>query len=319
MLIHQMLILGGVAGIGQRHQGLTGGDLLTNTDGDPGHGAGVGEGIPGAVNVQRSGAQVRTVFQGYLDSLLWGIVLVLHGDGKLSLNVGFHGAGDLGAVLQGDDNRGVNGQIRVCLHLNRHFVVQGQHRQGTVFQHYIGNQIIFLGVNHLYRARGQGGDGGGCGIGTGGADFIGQVVQRFLNLGDGVHHTDPVHGGNGLPFRDAVAIAYQVLRDFHIRGDVQAQRPFPGEQAAAQNLGFQLLTGDLAGENGCLGGIICAAGRHGHYRQQNHQGGGTAPGDVTPPLLFELFFHRLILHSAGRRWASSWQPCWQGTGRTPAR
>ena len=97
MLIHQLLILGGVAGIGQRHQGLTGGDGLPDVDGDPGHGAGVGEGIPGAVNVQRSGAQVRTVFQGYLDSLLRGIVLVLHGDGKFSLNVGFHGAGDLGA------------------------------------------------------------------------------------------------------------------------------------------------------------------------------------------------------------------------------
>ena len=152
VLIHQLLILGGVAGICQRHQGLTGGDFLTNADRDPGHGAGVGEGIPGAVNVQRSGAQVRTVFQGYLDGLLRGIVFVLYGDGKLSLNVGFHGAGNLGAVLQGDDNRGVNGQIRVCLHLNRHFVVQGQHRQGAVFHHHIGDPGIFLGVNHLHRA-----------------------------------------------------------------------------------------------------------------------------------------------------------------------
>ena len=152
VLIHQLLILGSVAGICQRHQGLTGGDGLPDADRNPGYGAGIGEGIPGAVNVQRSGAQVRTVFQGYLDSLLWGIVLVLHGDSKLSLNVGFHGAGDLGAVLQGDDNRSVNGQIRVRLHLNRHFAIQGQHRQGAVFQHYIGNQIIFLGVNDLHGA-----------------------------------------------------------------------------------------------------------------------------------------------------------------------
>ena len=185
-----------------------------------------------------------------------------------------------------------------------------------------------------------------------GVYLLGQIVQGLLNRGYGSHHAHSIHPGYRLAFLHAVPVFHQVLCYLYALRHRNAHRCLSRQLAASQHLGFQIPELRLAGEYAGLMALLLPGGRrHGHYCQQQHQCPGAAPGDIflsvcqerlrlirqrepapiraahweflysPKPFLcfFKKTFHGLNLHSAGRRWASFWQPYWPDTVRRPGR
>ena len=110
-----------------------------------------------------------------------------------------------------------------------------------MFQHHILPSISSRRVYFLYRTAGKSAYGLGSRIIAGTGNFIRQLIQGFLDPGNGRHHADLIHRGDGFALRNDVAVSHQILGQLHFRGDFQLHGGSAGELAAADDLGINVL------------------------------------------------------------------------------
>ena len=231
-----------------------------------------------------------------------------------------HTAGNLRAVGKGHGNRIAGSQIGSDLQIHSHQAVHAQNCQGTMLQHHVLDAVTGLGIDCLHLAAGSGRDGGSRLVILCIDHFVLDVLQRFPDLDDGSHDADPVHFRHGIALGHGVAVLHQEFGDLHAGGQFHVHGVSGDQGAAAQEDCVNVTGLDCGFQDAGHGAVFLRflLRQKGHHSQQGHDGHNADPGDI----LFDSFLLCVIhinLRSAGRRWASSWPPCWPDTVRRPRR
>ena len=207
------------------------------------------------MDIQLSLAQVASVLRSQGHGFSHQVVIVFHRHRQGAFDVGFHTAGYLGSVGECHLHRLSHSQVRLALHLHRHFIIQRQHRQCAMLQHHIRHIVPFLGIENLHHTGRKGRYRLGSRFVAGSGNLLRQVIQGFLDLGNGAHHTNRVHLGNGVPLGHHIPVFHQIPGQLHILRDGQRHSPLPGELTAADDLGLNILPLHLGRKDAGLGRI----------------------------------------------------------------
>ena len=285
---HQLAVGGGVAHVGEGHQGVPCLDGPALADLDGGDDACVGSGVPGAVDVQLAGTKALDLY-----FIAHGVIIIFDDDRDVACKAQGHLAPGLRAVGKFDGDSSTNGHGFLNRQVHSHQAVQTQHRQSAVIQHHILNGLALFGIENFDSAASQGGDGG-IGVLFGFFfNFLRQNVQGILDFCDGGHDSNPVHGGDCLTLGNSLAVFHQESGKLDSGRDLHVNGVFFRQLAAADELGVDGSHLNGAGEDAGLGAVLFgfAFGNKGHGRQHSHHRHRTDGGDDAFQFGFLCFIH----------------------------
>ena len=290
--------------------------------GNGAHPPGEGRSLPGVVNGKLTPSDGNIILVRNRNRSIHFIIVVFHGDHHTAVQIALHPAEDGFSAVKGDRNTVACSVSGGCFQFHGHHAVQTQHSQGSVAQHHILHAVTGLGKDLLHPSAGNRLDRRGSFLIFCLGHLFPDVFHAVPDLDDGGHDADLVHRRHRVAFFYKITVFHQKLRNLHALGQFYVHGVSGGQGTAAPEAQFQIARLDGALQN-TGHRTVClrfTAGKQGHGCQQRNQCHNGDPGDVLFQLFLLRFLHnRVNLRSAGRRWASSWQPYWQDTNRKSGR
>ena len=292
--LQQGVIVGAGAGVRQGEQGGGSGNGLVFLHIDSADRSGVAGDSQGGVDVKTAFPHFAAVLGHHRDGIpIQGAVIGNQNRGGAA-DYGFHHAILLGAVGQLHHH---GGPLRQCVgfHVHGHIAIQGQHRQGPVFHHHVGDPVLFLGIEELHPAGNAGGDAAADPVSLCSGDVVVQVIQGVLKGRHGAAQARHIHGSQQVPFCHRVPELHQDFRDFHpCRGAdhfrihifQHSRSGDQGADGAPLDLGaedFSVGKGELLPHPSAQGGDTQNQGDH-----QNAGDDGSGADALVPPLFLGL-------------------------------